>query len=154
MVFAPTVLRLYLILIVDVLTRLAQQFCVCDNWFSSLPGPTFPNRAFMHAATSVGRVDMGNWRNLSPTIYERLAENHHDSVNYYHNSTMASTLMASPGILISLDRSTTILFRRVRTTICLLTTVILAEAESRDTVGSACESRPRPNVRLLQPFAI
>src|SRR5579859_6792255 len=31
-----------------VLTRLAQQFCVCDRWFSSLPGPTFPNRAFVH----------------------------------------------------------------------------------------------------------
>jgi phospholipase C len=75
-----------------VLTNLAQQFCVCDRWFSSLPGPTFPNRAFMHAATSLGRVDMGiDWRNLSPTIYERLSENHLDSVIYYHDSTMAST---------------------------------------------------------------
>jgi len=75
-----------------VLTRLAQQFCVCDHWFSSLPGPTFPNRAFVHAATSMGRVDMGiDWRNLSPTIYERLADNHLDSVIYYHDSTMAST---------------------------------------------------------------
>jgi phospholipase C len=75
-----------------VLTRLAQQFCVCDRWFSSLPGPTFPNRAFAHAATSLGRVDMGiDWRNLSPTIYERLAANHFDSVIYYHDSTMAST---------------------------------------------------------------
>jgi phospholipase C len=76
----------------QVLTRLAQQFCVCDRWFSSLPGPTFPNRAFVHAATSLGRVDMGiDWRKLSPTIYERLAENHIDSVIYYHDSTMAST---------------------------------------------------------------
>ncbi len=76
----------------SVLTRLAQQFCVCDRWFSSVPGPTFPNRAFMHAATSIGRVDMGiDWRNLSTTIYERLAQNHLDSVIYYHDSTMAST---------------------------------------------------------------
>jgi phospholipase C len=76
----------------SVLTRLAQQFCVCDRWFSSLPGPTFPNRAFVHAATSLGRVDMGiDWRKLSPTIYERLAENHLDSVIYYQDSTMAST---------------------------------------------------------------
>jgi phospholipase C len=75
-----------------VLTGLAQQFCVCDHWFSSLPGPTFPNRAFAHAATSLGRVDMGiDWRNLSPTIYKRLADNHVDSVIYYHDSTMAST---------------------------------------------------------------
>ena len=75
-----------------VLTRLAQQFCVCDRWFSSIPGPTFPNRAFMHAATSIGRVDMGiDWRNLTTTIYERLAQNKIDSVIYYHDSTMAST---------------------------------------------------------------
>ena len=44
---------------VPVLTQLAQQFAVCDRWFSSIPGPTFPNRAFAHGATSIGRVDMG-----------------------------------------------------------------------------------------------
>jgi phospholipase C len=75
-----------------VLTNLAQQFCVCDRWFSSVPGPTFPNRAFMHGATSIGRVDMGiDWRNMSTTIYERLAQNKIDSIIYYHDSTMAST---------------------------------------------------------------
>jgi len=75
-----------------VLTQLAQQFCICDHWFSSLPGPTFPNRAFVHAATSLGRVDMNpDWRNLSPTIYERLKQHDLDSVIYYHDSTMAST---------------------------------------------------------------
>lgn len=90
-----------------VLTNLAKQFCVCDRWFSSLPGPTFPNRAYMHAATSIGRVDMGiDWRNLSPTIYERLAENHLDSVIYYHDSTMASTfdgLAGNPDFFGSFD---------------------------------------------------
>jgi phospholipase C len=37
-----------------VLTTLAQQFAVCDHWFSSIPGPTWPNRFFVHAATSGG----------------------------------------------------------------------------------------------------
>lgn len=37
-----------------ILTRLAQEYAVCDNWFSSLPGPTWPNRFFVHAATSGG----------------------------------------------------------------------------------------------------
>jgi phospholipase C len=90
-----------------VLTKLAQQFCVCDRWFSSIPGPTFPNRAFMHGATSIGRVDMGiDWRNMSTTIYERLAENHLDSVIYYHDSTMASTfdgLAGNPDFFGSFD---------------------------------------------------
>lgn len=37
-----------------VLNALAHEFCVCDHWFSSLPGPTVPNRFFLHAATSGG----------------------------------------------------------------------------------------------------
>jgi phospholipase C len=37
-----------------VLTALAKEFVVCDNWFSSVPGPTFPNRMFLHAGTSDG----------------------------------------------------------------------------------------------------
>lgn len=37
-----------------ILTALAKEFAICDNWFSSLPGPTFPNRMFLHAACSAG----------------------------------------------------------------------------------------------------
>src|SRR6266571_4070617 len=37
-----------------VLTALAQEFAVCDHWFSSIPGPTWPNRFFVHAASSAG----------------------------------------------------------------------------------------------------
>ena len=37
-----------------VLTCLAREFALCDNWFSSLPGPTWPNRFFAMAATSGG----------------------------------------------------------------------------------------------------
>ena len=74
------------------LVSLAQQFCVCDRWFSSVPGPTFPNRAYAHGATSVGRVDMGvDWLDMSKTLYELLAENNLDSRIYYHDSTMAMT---------------------------------------------------------------
>lgn len=37
-----------------VLTTLAREFAVCDHWFSSMPGPTWPNRFFLHAATAGG----------------------------------------------------------------------------------------------------
>ncbi|MEO8150900.1 MAG: alkaline phosphatase family protein [Bacteroidia bacterium] len=37
-----------------VLNKLAEEFAVCDNWFSSLPGPTSCNRFFLLAATSGG----------------------------------------------------------------------------------------------------
>jgi len=37
-----------------VLNALAQEFVVCDNWHASMPGPTWPNRMFVHAASSGG----------------------------------------------------------------------------------------------------
>jgi phospholipase C len=37
-----------------VLNALAREFAVCDNWHASLPGPTWPNRMFVHAASSAG----------------------------------------------------------------------------------------------------
>ncbi len=42
---------------IPVLTTLAREFAVCDRWFSSLPGPTWPNRFFVHAASSDGMDD-------------------------------------------------------------------------------------------------
>jgi phospholipase C len=49
-----------------VLTALAQEFAICDNWHASVPGPTWPNRMFVHAASS-GGLDH------SPTSEEILA---------------------------------------------------------------------------------
>jgi phospholipase C len=43
---------------VPVTTALAREFVVCDRWFSSMPGPTEPNRWFVHAATA-GFFDEG-----------------------------------------------------------------------------------------------
>ncbi len=56
-----------------VLTGLAREFAVCDRWFSSVPGPTLPNRAFAHAATSLGHVDMNPVAYFNVrTLYEAL----------------------------------------------------------------------------------
>jgi len=43
---------------VPVMTALAKEFVVCDRWFSSMPGPTEPNRWFVHAGTA-GFFDEG-----------------------------------------------------------------------------------------------
>jgi phospholipase C len=47
-----------------VLNALARGFAVCDMWFSSLPGPTWPNRFFVHAATSGGLISSPDPTNL------------------------------------------------------------------------------------------
>jgi phospholipase C len=40
------------------LHTLARHFTICDRWFSSVPGPTWTNRFFIHSGTSLGIVDM------------------------------------------------------------------------------------------------
>jgi phospholipase C len=63
------------------LHALAKNFAVCDRWFSSLPGPTWPNRFFVHSGTSLGRVSMPegildanlHWYDQT-TLYDRLNE--------------------------------------------------------------------------------
>ena len=40
-----------------VIYQLATEFALCDQWFASLPGPTFPNRAFLHGGSSSGLAD-------------------------------------------------------------------------------------------------
>jgi phospholipase C len=43
-----------------VISELAKQFAVCDRWFSSIPSETWPNRSFVHAGTSFGRLNNGD----------------------------------------------------------------------------------------------
>jgi len=40
------------------LHTLARHFTICDHWFSSVPGPTWTNRFFVHTGTSNGFVSM------------------------------------------------------------------------------------------------
>src|SRR5215469_67722 len=54
-----------------VLVALAKEFAVCDGWHASLPGPTWPNRMFVHAASSGGldhsptTVEIIEWESFS-----------------------------------------------------------------------------------------
>jgi phospholipase C len=78
---APQVMAYYGLGKLPALHGLARAFCVCDRWFSSVPGPTWTNRFFMHSGTSQGRVEMPkppfDWnlhRYDQDTIYDRLNE--------------------------------------------------------------------------------
>ncbi len=52
-----------------VLSALAKGYAVCDQWFSSVPTETLPNRAFACAATSQGHMDDKTRTFSSPTIF-------------------------------------------------------------------------------------
>lgn len=81
--------------------HLATQFALCDQWHSSLPGPTWPNRFFVHGASSSGldtspsTAQMGKWelpgdgfKYPNGSIYDRL---HAAGIPYrfYNDSTGA-----------------------------------------------------------------
>lgn len=87
---AGNVMRAFSPSMVPVLTTLAQQFAICDRWFSSVPGGSLPNRSFVHAGTSMGRVDASPiWQEEGKTIYELLAGNGISSSIYLQDQSMA-----------------------------------------------------------------
>jgi phospholipase C len=71
---------------VPVLSRLALEYAVCTRWFCSVPGETWPNRNFMHAATADGETDIDIRFFTDPTIFEQLEE-HGQSWHIYHDDT-------------------------------------------------------------------
>jgi phospholipase C len=66
------------------LTALAQNFVLCDQWYSEVPGPTMPNRQYIHAATSAGWArDDFSVELDQVTIYEQLQNNSRTWSVYY-----------------------------------------------------------------------
>jgi phospholipase C len=64
-----------------VLSALAQEFALFNFWHSSLPGPTWPNRFFVHAGTSGGLSDspsdpdiIAGYTFPAGTLFSRLAD--------------------------------------------------------------------------------
>jgi phospholipase C len=53
---------------------LAREYSVCDRWFASVPTGTWPNRLFLVAGTSDGRVtnSMPTFLYDMPTVFDRL----------------------------------------------------------------------------------
>jgi phospholipase C len=77
-----------------VISQLARQFAVCDQWFASAPCQTWPNRFFLHTGTA------GGYENNSPphppylmtTIFNRLNETNKSWGIYYHDFPQSLTL--------------------------------------------------------------
>jgi phospholipase C len=59
--------------LLPVLSGLARGFAVCDHWFSSVPTMTFPNRAFLCAATSQGHMNDSTSKYTSQSIFGLLS---------------------------------------------------------------------------------
>lgn len=59
------------------LFELASEFVLCDGWHASMPGPTWPNRFFLHGASSAGlehsptRQEMAEWETTNGFPYPK-----------------------------------------------------------------------------------
>ena len=71
---------------IPVLATLVKQFAVCDHWFCSVPGETWPNRNFLHAATSDGLTNIEIRPFTDRTIFDVLEE-HGSRWRVYHDDT-------------------------------------------------------------------
>ena len=85
------------------LHTLARNFTICDHWFSSLPGPTWPNRFFALSGTSNGRVNMpddgthtadlpGYFQQTQDTLFDRLNEAAIHWKVYFHDIPQTTVL--------------------------------------------------------------
>jgi phospholipase C len=69
-----------------VLSELARGYAVCDQWFSSVPTETLPNRAFVSAATSQGHMNDKTKTFTCPSIFGLLTKNQLNWAIYGYNA--------------------------------------------------------------------
>ena len=84
------------------LHELARHFTICDRWFSSVPGPTWANRFFIHTGTAYGITRMPESeedfrRNFAfydqTTIYDRLNSKGQSWRIYFHDTPQSLSLV-------------------------------------------------------------
>ena len=66
---ATDIMGMFTPAMLPVLSGLARGFAVCDQWFSSAPTETLPNRAFACAGTSQGHMDDKTKTYTAPSIF-------------------------------------------------------------------------------------
>ncbi|HEY9241269.1 MAG TPA: alkaline phosphatase family protein [Streptosporangiaceae bacterium] len=69
-----------------VLSALATGYAVCDQWFSSVPTETLPNRAFACSATSQGHMDDKTHTFTTPSIFGLLGSHNLPWAIYGYNA--------------------------------------------------------------------
>jgi serralysin len=80
------------------LTTLAREFAVCDRWYASVPGPTWPNRFVAHASSAGGEVGHTGPEYPMRTIFDHLAAAGEDWAVYFHDvpQCLALTSLRKP----------------------------------------------------------
>lgn len=108
---------------IPVLYALADEYVLCDHWYSAVMGPTWPNRFYMHAASS-GGVTSNTSNTTLTTIWDQLAEAGITHTNYYSDLPWAWGAFLNP---------------------------LLSYTESIDSFFSAAEAGTLPAFSIIDP---
>jgi phospholipase C len=84
---------------VPVSYALADAYTVCDRWFCSVMGPTWPNRFYWHAGSSFGLKDNNLPSSLDqPSIYLNLQNKNIEWAYYYGNIPVVAAINNLAGL--------------------------------------------------------
>lgn len=89
---APNIMKCFDPAKLPTLVSLAREYAVCGRWYSSVPGQTWPNRFFLHCATSGGFADNKLRTFPMRTIYENIEDAHLEWGIYFHDIPQSLTL--------------------------------------------------------------
>lgn len=91
---AEEVIKYYAPEQIPVFNEIAQNFVLFDRWFSSIPGPTNPNRAYITSGTSAGHGTnddaFSDYGLTQKSVFQQLDE-HNITWKNYSNSTFGSS---------------------------------------------------------------
>ena len=84
---------------------LAQKFAISDRYFSSLVGPTFPNRAYLMAATSFGHLSTneivpppGGYKPITGSIFDLMDAHGVSWADYFQDVPQAADFRVFPPV--------------------------------------------------------
>lgn len=91
---AKSIMHFYQPSQVPILSALATEFAVCDQWFASAPCQTWPNRFFLHTGTAAGYPNNSpvHFPYMMDTIFNRLHESGTPWGIYFHDFPQTLTL--------------------------------------------------------------
>ncbi len=89
----PNIMRCFSPDKLPALAGLAPEFGICDHWFSSVPGPTWPNRWYVHAASSDGYAGGSVRLSMMKPIYIALSGAGVSWKIYFHDLPQSLSLV-------------------------------------------------------------
>ncbi|MEJ7728004.1 MAG: alkaline phosphatase family protein [Polyangiaceae bacterium] len=69
----------------NALYQLVDAYTVCDRWFCSVLGPTWPNRFYLHGASSEGKKGNSPIFGGFDNVFQQMEDANLSSTNYFHD---------------------------------------------------------------------